>query len=204
MSSTTKWVIGIIIVILIVLGLWKGGYLGSVATSEEGQEAAVVTAPVDVSDATIATEASAIDAQMQVGGTQLAGFIKTPEAGKIDLLAGQLAKTGALMNALADRMQIRTTSLKGLGVNTNALQTAISSLKLQVSYALSEAGSAGEIGKSIVPDKGNKDQANKNKSALDQTKVKFQKSYSYLEAGQKEIKSAIDAFKAVTASQAVR
>ena len=108
------------------------------------------------------------------------------------------------MNALADRMQIRATSLKGLKVNTNDIQMAISNLKLQVSYASSEAGSAGEIGKTIKPDNGNKDQANKNKSALDQTKVKFQKSYSYLEAGQKEIANAINAFKAVTASQGVR
>ncbi|MSR78961.1 MAG: hypothetical protein EXS59_02335 [Candidatus Taylorbacteria bacterium] len=204
MSSTTKWVIGIIIIVLIVLGLWKGGYLGNATSTDEGQGAAVVTAPVDVSDVTIANEAAAIDAQMQVAGNQLAGFNKTPEAGKIDLLAGQLANTGALINALANRMQIRATSLKGLKINTDAIQMAISNLKLQVSYASSEAGATGELAKGIMTGKGNKDQANNNKTIIDQAKLKFQKSYSYLVAGRMEITNAISAFKAVTASQGVR
>jgi len=208
MSSTTKWIVGIVIVVAVILGLWRGGFLGSWgAATEDTQSAAALknvgdkTAPVDVSDATVARESAAIEAQVRVAGSQFAAFSQAPTATKADLLAGQFGSVSDLMNKLAARLQTRVTILKSMGFDTNALQGPLSDMNLQISYAVSQIGVGDQEVAKIKADNGNASQAGKNNAAIQQAVIEFQKPQSYLEAAQKDIKAIIAGFKALNTSQ---
>ncbi|GEM_PF-2089252 len=207
MSSTAKWVIAVLVIAAVFLGLWRGGFLGGGAATTKGAQGAGVlsnadgTPLIDASDATIARESAAINAQMKVAGNQAAAFSQAPTVIKADLLASQLGAVSALMNKLAARFQSRVSILKSMGFNTDVVQGALSDMNLQISYAVAQLGLAGQISASVKPDNGDSTQANKNSVALEQSKIEFQKSHSYLVAAQKDIKTAIDGFKSISASQ---
>ena len=203
MSSTNKWIVAIVIIAIIVFGLWLGGYLGGgtpVANQAE-QSAAVqtgATAPIDSSDATIGNEAAAIDAQMKVVGNQFATFSQAPTTAKADMLAGQLGGLSNMMNTLSKRFQARVTTLKNLGVNTNTLQSAVSDMNLQISTAVSQIGAAAQAFAKIAPDKGSQSQINQNVASMKQVVIELQKSKTYLEAAQVDIKTVIATLKITT------
>ncbi|MBI2476522.1 MAG: hypothetical protein HYV67_04770 [Candidatus Taylorbacteria bacterium] len=208
MSNTTKWVIGIVIVAAVILGLWRGGFFGGGkrATNDAQSAAALKTAgdkaaPVDVSDATIAQESAAIDAQVRVSGSQFAAFSQAPTVAKADLLAGQFGGISNLMTKLANRIQTRVNILASMGFDTKALQGPLSDMNLQVSYAVSQIGVAGQAAAKIKPENGSAAQANINSAAIQQMVIELQKPQGYLEAAQKDIKAIIAAFKALNTSQ---
>ena len=201
MSSTSKWVVVIIIIIIIVLGLWWGGYLGggTPVADQTVQSAAVGNGtPIDSSDVTIASEAAAIDAQMKVVGNQFATFSQAPTTAKADMLAGQLGGLSNLMNTLSARFQARVTALKSLGVNTNTLQSAVSDMNLQVSTAVSQIGVAAQAFAKIAPDKGSQSTINQNVASMKQVVIELQKSKTYLEAAQADVKTVIATLKITT------
>jgi len=209
MSSTTKWVIAVLVIVLVLLGLWKWGFLGgSAPTTEESQNAAVVSGAGDVaidsSDAIIAQESSAIEAQMKVVGNQVAAFSQVPTASKADLLVSQLASVSNLMKKLASRLQSRVAILKNIGYEVTAMQGTMSDMNLQLSYAVSQIGTVGQLATSIKPDNGDSAQANKNSATLRQIKIELQKTQNYLVSVQKDTKTVVDGFKLISASQPVR
>ena len=197
--SKAKWLV--LVIVLVLLGLWAGGFFSTAPATETEQGAAVATAPIDSSDAIIAQESSAIEAQMKVVGNQLAAFSQVPTAVKADLLVGQLAPVSNMMKKLATRLESRVAILKKMGYDTNIMQGAVSDMNLQLSYAVSLIGVGGQLATSIKPDNDDSAQANKNSAALQQIKIELQKSQNYLVAVQKDIKTVVDGFKAISASQ---
>lgn len=203
MSSTNKWIVAIVIIAIIVLGLWWGGYLGggTPVANQAVQSAAVqngAIAPIDSSDTTIGNEAAAIDAQIKVVGNQFAAFSQAPTTAKADMLAGQLGGLSNMMNTLSKRFQARVTTLKSLGVNTNTLQSAVSDMNLQISSAVSQIGTAAQAFAKIAPDKGSQSQINQNNASMKQVVIELQKSKTYLEAAQVDIKTVIATLKITT------
>jgi hypothetical protein len=204
MSKATKWVIAVLVIAAVILGLWWSGILGS-STSKvnNAQEAATAmsgsdqTPALETSDAIIAEEAAAITAQMKVVGNQFATFGQTPTASKGNLLAGQLSAVTSLMQKIADRFQARITTLKSAGFNVETMQSAVSNMNLQISYARSVVGQGGQTIAKITFDSG----ANQNNAALAQAKIDFQKAQTYLVASVKNIKTIIDGFKVISSSQ---
>lgn len=206
MYNATKWVIAVVVIILILLGLWWGGFLGGgVPTNSGAQSGAAVNSadnpPLDTSDAVIAEESAAIEAQMKVAGNQFAAFSQSPTAAKADLLVGQFSSVSAMMQKLSDRFQARVTILKSLGINTDVMQGAVNDMKIQLSYATSQAGVAGQNLYKIMEAKGSSSQSNINSAALMQAQIELQKSEIYLAAAEKDIKTVVDGFKTVSASQ---
>lgn len=202
MSSTNKWILAIVIIAVVVLGLWWGGYLGGTTPTvdQDTQSAATLNAAakIDSSDAIIASEAAAIEAQMQVAGNQFAAFSQKPTAAGADLLAGQFANVSKLMTAIAVRFQPRIANLKNMGADVNAIQTALSDMSLQISMAVSEIGLSGQAIAKIKPDNGNKTQINQNSASLQQSVIELQKASAYLQSAQNDIKTIIAGFKTTT------
>lgn len=199
MSNGTKWFIVLVVVVLVVLGLWWGGFLGGATPVAENsvQTAAVAgadetAAPVDTSNATIAAEAATIVAQMKVAGNQTADFGQKPTVAKANLLAGQLGGVASLIIKLSSRIQIRVSTLKSLGYNTNAAQGALSDMNLQVNYAVSSVGLGGKAA------------TEKSSTALPQSVIEMQKAHNYLKAAQMDIKSVIAALAAIDTSKSAR
>jgi len=207
MSNGTKWVVTLIIIVVVIFALWWGGLLGnSPSTGKGAQSAAAVNsapAPIDTSDAKIAEESAAIDAQMRVVLNQSSAFSKAPTGAKANLLATQLGNVGTLMTKLAERFQNRISTLTSIGFNTNALQGAVSDLNLQVSYSDSEAAAVKQLAATVTikPGKGDVMQDNKNNVTLQQAGIELQKSQDYLTAAAKDIKSVIGGLKALDTSK---
>src|SRR3989338_404820 len=199
MSNEKKLTVFIVIVVIVLLGLWGGGFLGgSAPVVEDTQPAAALSgaadtvAVVDFSDAIIAQESAAIDAQMKVAGNQFATFSQAPTAAKADLLSAQLGEISSLFSKLAARLKARITSLKNAGFNTNTIQGALGNMTLQNSYASSQAGLGGQLAA-----KAKTEGVNKNSATLQQAVIELQKSQTYLEAAQKNVKTIVQGFKTV-------
>ncbi len=204
MSSSKKLTAFIVVVVLVLLGLWWGGYLGGAAPkADNGQSATALSgaadtvAVVDSSDATIARESSAVDAQMKVSGNQFASFTQNPTAAKADLLSAQLGGVAGLLSKLSARFKARIANLNSAGFNTDVIQGALSDMTLQTSYASSQAGVGGQLAAKA------KTEAN-NDTTLKQVVIELQKSQAYLEAARKDIRIIIAGFKTVSDSQTGR
>ena len=204
MSSTSKWVTAVIVIIVVLLGLWWGGFLGGGAPATGSQSATALSGAtdtvetVDFSDATVADAASAIDAQMKVAGNQFATFTQSATAAKADLLSTQLGGVATLLSNLATRLKARIASLKGTTFDTTVIQGALSDMTLQISYARSQAGLGGQLAAKA------KAEGAKNNLTLQQVVIELQKSKSYLEAAQKDVKTIIAGFKTISDSQTKR
>lgn len=203
MSSSKKLTVFVVIVVIILLGLWLGGFLGGTQAVEDTQSAAALsgtadTVAIDFSDSKIAEESSAIDAQMKVAGNQFATFSQSPTVAKADLLSIQLGNIATLLSKLSDRLKTRIENLKAAGFNTNTIQGSLSSISLQISYARSQAGLGGQLAAKA------KTEGAKNSTALQQAVIELQKSQTYLEAAQKEVKTIIAGFKTISDSQTTR
>lgn len=198
MSKTTKWVIAIIVIALVLWGLWKGGVIGGKMVDEDAQGAAAAqSAILDTSDATIDSEAAAIDAQMKVTENLFSDFRYAPTAAKASILTRQFGDVGTLMTTLASRLQTRTTTLTSAGIDTKAMVTANADLGVQLSYAVSQIGAANTVIAKIKADGGNAIAASQNNAYLQQTLNELQKAKNYLDAGVKDIKAVIAGFKTV-------
>lgn len=209
MSRTTKWVIVVVIALAVLFGLWQGGYLSQVsapAETEEQSAAAIQgTAPaVDFSDARLATESAVIEAQMKVLRKQSSALGATSSAAQVRLYAEQIGSVATLITKLSPRLQARESALGSLGLNTNAIQSAISSLNLQVFYADDQVGAAIRTLAGVKQDNGDAIQASKNSSLLTQAQNEAEKARTYLEAAVKNIKVATNGFKAFQPSKSAR
>lgn len=200
--SSTKWIIAVIIIAAVLLGLWWGGFLGGTTPeAKNGQSATALSGTaetavvIDYSDATIATESAVIDAQMKVAGNLVASFSQAPTAAKADLLSTQLGAVANLLSKLSERFKARVTNLKNAGFNTGIIQGALSDMILQISYASSQAGLGGQLAAKA------KAEGTKNGATLQQVLIELQKSQTYLEAAQKDIKTIVQGFKSINNSQ---
>lgn len=205
MSNSKKLTVFIVIVVIVLIGLWGGGFLGgSAPVADETQTAAALSgaadtvATIDFSDSKIAEESSAINAQMKVAGNQFATFSQSPTAVKADLLSIQLGNVATLLSKLSDRLKARIDRLKTAGFNTNTVQGPLSNMSLQISYARSQAGLGGQLAAKA------KTEGAKSGPTLQQAVIELQKSQTYLEAAQKEVKTIIAGFKTVSDSQTTR
>lgn len=139
MSTTTKWVLGIIIIAALAI-LWWSGYLGSSApaTPGDGQSAAVMNSSpqsnnADISDSVLLQDIAAVDAQLKAVNPESGAAVAVP--------AMQNVMTA--MRALQTKFNLRVANLAQGTVKTN-LQATLKDLTVQLSNASSHTQAASQ------------------------------------------------------------
>ncbi|MEI6864118.1 MAG: hypothetical protein WCK46_01970 [Candidatus Adlerbacteria bacterium] len=140
--SKTKWVAAVVIVIVLVAAyvIWKGKTDTDMVPAE-GQPAAVATAPVVNSntDAMMAADAAALDAQIQVYTANVKGLDQTLTVGTVTAAATQTQDILALATKLGVKIQARIT---GAGAAQASLQVLFADMTRNASNASSQAAAA--------------------------------------------------------------
>ncbi|MDR3571679.1 MAG: hypothetical protein P4L81_05820 [Candidatus Pacebacteria bacterium] len=148
MSNSMKWIIGIVVVVLIALGVWWWwGNSNTSTPSSQPAAAATVTRPSTTSttvspnsaaDASIGTNAQAINAQIHAMSTTIASLNAQSSATTV---SGAVASMNQLVGAIAQlKAQVQARVATAKGVTTNTLNTALQGASSQ--YLLASSADA--------------------------------------------------------------
>lgn len=153
MSKSTKWIIAVLVIVLIVIALWWSGIFG--LGSSGSQSAAVVNHNVSPSsasavntntnsatDAIIAANISAIDTQLVKANADLSAMGTAPTAAAIAADALEFKNAASIMSALSTAFQTRLTNAKTTGNNVTSAQASLADMTHQLQNGSSQAQAA--------------------------------------------------------------
>lgn len=141
-----KWVIGIVVVIIIVLGLWMSGVFGGASTTPTQQSAAVKNSmPTEgaLADSVIDMDVASIDGQIKTINTTLAG-LSSPTKSQLSTLAGNFQTVNGALSKLIMKLNARFSNARNSGMPASNIQTTLGDLNLQLSNMTSSASTAGK------------------------------------------------------------
>ncbi|MCX6820085.1 MAG: hypothetical protein NT019_02265 [Candidatus Adlerbacteria bacterium] len=140
--SKTKWVAAVVIVVVLVAAyvMWKGN-TAMVPASDQPTAAAAANAPVanNNTDAMMAADAAALDAQIQVYTANVKGLDQTLTVGTVTAAATQTQDILALATKLGVKIQVR---IAGAGAAQGSLQALFADMTRNISNASSQAAAA--------------------------------------------------------------
>lgn len=142
MSSTMKWVVGVIVVILVAGALWyyKGQNLPN--TNQSAAVGNTATSTADTSNNGITTDMVSLDAMVKASVGASAGFSNSTSVASLISTAGGIQDSVSQLMKLAAKFQARISSAQSAKQNVASLQAALADLNLQISNASSLSQSA--------------------------------------------------------------
>jgi hypothetical protein len=151
MSTSTKWIITVVVIILVVLGgVWYSGMLNTTApASQTGavSNSIVPSTPVmnandPMSDSMINRDVAALDGQM--ASLSASATVSGTTTSKTQIVAVNTAvmAINASMQKLATKLQARATNGKTAGSVAGSIQSSLTDANHQMSNATSQVGAA--------------------------------------------------------------
>ncbi len=187
MSSTTKWVVAVIVIAIAVWAMWQAGWFGgSAAQGQQSAAAANAVAPADA----IAQNTAVVDTYLQANTQDLATLGKTLSLSGETAVTSRLGAAGSLMTSIMAPLQTVITDAKKAGKSVDAAQAAFNDMGTQMGTAASIVVNASKDLKALNPARGAA-----NNPVLQRTLPRLQSAQSYLEAARADIKKIVDGTK---------
>jgi hypothetical protein len=145
MPSKNKWILGIVVVIVVVLGyLWSNGTLGGAASEQPAAVNNGIGAPRDAAatDASIKNDVAAIDAQIRIVDAGVTSLGKSPTKAQLSSVAAGFQTVNGLMVKLSTKLQSRIVNAKTAGNSYPAATAALSDAVNQLGNMTSQASVA--------------------------------------------------------------
>ena len=137
MSNSTKWIVGLVVVIIVGYLLWSQGIIGGVS-----QSAAVINttamSPTTTGESLgqlVKRNLSNIDAKMKASNAEIASLGSAPSSSSILLIANHYSTVALLLSDLRVRLESMVVNLKA-----TSLSPALADLGVEISNASSVAG----------------------------------------------------------------
>jgi hypothetical protein len=174
MSSTAKWIIGVVVLIIMVLGLWWSGVFGGSSSSTQSAAVTNVTSINNsvLADSVIDADVAGVDAQIKTIATNL-GTVKTPTKSQISALAANFQTVTVALNNLSTKLSARIINANTSGIQVTTAQAARADLGRQLSNMTSHSSTAGV-----------------NAMASSSTSMTFQQSLTQLKSAQMYLQAA--------------
>lgn len=175
MSNTTKWVVGVIVLLGAVLIAWQSGMLGqlpgsaSTATTADGSPAS--SAPV--TDKNV----SQLDLQLSAGSAHISALDQNLTAAKVAAVAAELESIAKEMAGFSSALNAHISSVSA--AKRPALQAAFNDMAAKLSNATSLTATVIDNSKTANP------------SGLKQEKVQLQTALTYLQAARADISKIV-------------
>ncbi len=174
MSNTTKWVVGIIIILGVVLIAWQSGILGGPAMSPE---TATSTGSMTDNSTVTPQTVSALDVELTTGGAAIHALDQELSAAKIAVVTAQLTVIAREMAALANALTAHIANSPA--ADRPALQATLNDMGKNLSNATSLITAVADNSKTASAEE------------LKQEKTQLQSALIYLQAARADIAAII-------------
>lgn len=184
MSTTTKWIIAIIVIAAAAWFFWRGGLTG-----QPSQQSAAVGSAM-AGDVAIAQNTAAVDGYLNANVADLAALGKALSLQTEATVASRLGAAASLMTSVTGQLQTNITNAKTAGKSVDAVQAAYNDMNTQISTATSIIVAAAKDINALKPAAGTA-----NNPVLQRSLPRLQSAQSYLTAARADIQKIVDGLK---------
>ncbi len=184
MSSKTKWIVGVVVIVVAGVLLWKGGILGGVTPASQSGTAANATAPAGesgLSNPVLIGDVAVIDAQIKVATKNMTSLSRTLSAANLAGAAAQMQVLVELENTLAVKLQSRVASA---GTAEAALKAVLGDMTRTTSNASSQITAAANNSATATAT---------DVAALQQARAQLQTALGYIQTARKNAGTIVQA-----------
>lgn len=185
MSTTTKWVIAVIVIAVAAWFLWRGGSTGQPSVQQSAAAGSAVAA-----NEAIAQNTAAVDGYLNANVADLVALGKALSLSTEATVASRLGAAASLMTSVTSQLQTNITNAKTAGKSVDALQAAYNDMNTQISTATSIIVAASKEISALKPAAGTA-----NNPVLQRSLPRLQSAQTYLQTARADIKKIVDGLK---------